>query len=261
MEQLSIEFLGTGTSQGVPVIACTCAVCTSNDPRDKRLRTSAFIRAGRAELLIDAGPDMRQQMLRAGINNIDAVLLTHEHMDHVAGIDELRSFNFLLKRPMDIHANAATNRAVRNMFHYAFSEHDRYPGVPELRLHELDGSPCTIANVAVQPVQVMHHRMPVLGFRFGPLAYVTDAKVIAPSELDKLRGADVLVLNALRKKEHISHLNLSEALALVEELRPREAYFTHISHLLGTHAEVGATLPPGVFLAYDGLRVPVQVGA
>lgn len=259
MEQLSIEFLGTGTSQGVPVIGCSCTVCSSTDPRDKRLRTSAFIRCGGVELLIDAGPDMRQQMLRAGIRNIDAVLLTHEHMDHVAGIDELRSFNFLLERPMHIHASKATNRAVRNMFHYAFNEHERYPGVPELRLHELDGKSCTIAGVEVVPVEVMHYRMPVFGFRFGPLAYVTDAKTIAPSELDKLRGADVLVLNALRKKEHISHLNLAEALALVEELRPRQAYFTHISHLLGTHEEVSTELPPGVFLAYDGLRVPVQV--
>lgn len=258
MEELSIEFLGTGTSQGVPVIACRCAVCTSSDERDQRLRTSAFIRWGEKQFLIDAGPDMRQQMLRAQISSIDAVLLTHEHMDHVAGIDELRSYNFLLRRPMDIYANAATNRAVRSMFHYAFATHDRYPGVPQLRLHELNGEALTIASVEVQPVEVMHHNLPVFGFRFGPLAYITDAKTISPSEMDKLRGCDVLILNALRQEEHISHLNLAEALALVEELRPREAYFTHISHILGSHAEVSATLPPGVFLAYDGLRVSVR---
>ena len=258
MGGLSIEFLGTGTSQGVPVIACRCSVCTSTDPRDKRLRTSALVRCNGAILLIDAGPDMRQQVLRAGVDRLDAVLLTHEHMDHVAGIDDLRAFNFHQGEAMDIHANAATNKAVERMFHYAFAKEERYPGVPELRLHELDGRPCTVAGVEVEPVQVMHHRMPVLGFRFGPLAYITDAKRIAPSEMDKLRGVEVLVVNALRRKEHISHLNLSEALEVVRELRPRSAWFTHISHLMGTHASVSKELPAGVGLAYDGLRVEVR---
>jgi phosphoribosyl 1,2-cyclic phosphate phosphodiesterase len=258
MKKLSIEFLGTGTSQGVPVIACSCAVCASQDPFDKRLRTSALVRVDGATLLIDAGPDLRQQMLRAKITEVDAVLLTHEHMDHVAGIDELRSFNFHMQRPMDIHANAATNAAVRRMFHYAFAEKDRYPGVPELVLHDLDGSAVEIAGVSIQPVKVLHHRMAVLGFRVGPLAYITDAKTIAPEEMEKLRGVEVLVLNVLRKKEHISHFNLTEAMQVVEAISPERAYFTHISHLLGSHAEVGAELPSGVELAYDGLHVKVR---
>ena len=256
MAALSIEFLGTGTSQGVPVVACTCQVCCSPDPRDARLRTSALVRVGGASLLIDAGPDLRQQLLRGRVNELDAVLLTHEHMDHVAGIDELRALNFHLRRPMDIHANEATLAAVKRMFHYAFGD-NKYPGVPELLLHAIGHSAFNAGGVAVTPVEVMHHRMPVLAFRIGGLAYVTDAKTIAPGEMDKLRGADVLVLNALRKKEHLSHLDLAGALELVRELRPRQAYFTHISHLMGTHAEVSAELPPGVALAYDGLRLDV----
>lgn len=254
MDPIRIEFLGTGTSQGVPVVACDCAVCQSLDPRDKRLRTSVWIQVNGKSLLIDAGPDLRQQLLRSDVVGLDAVLLTHEHMDHIAGIDELRAFNFKQGRAMDLFANAATNAAVERMFHYAFAK-DRYPGVPELVLHTVDGSAFTASGIEVLPVEVMHHRMPVLGFRIGGFAYVTDAKTIAPSERDKLRGLDVLVLNALRQKTHLSHLNLSEAIELVNDLQPKMAYFTHISHLLGTHDIVSKELPPNVQLAFDGLVV------
>jgi phosphoribosyl 1,2-cyclic phosphate phosphodiesterase len=258
MAHTSIEFLGTGTSQGVPVIACGCAVCTSTDPRDNRLRSSVIVRYNGATILIDAGPDLRQQMLRAKVTDVDAVLLTHEHMDHIAGIDELRSFNFHLQRPMDIYANVATNLAVRRMFHYAFATEHRYPGVPELVLHELGAGAVVVAGVPVQPLEVLHYRMPVLGFRIGNLAYITDAKTISPDVMEQIHGVDVLVLNALRKKTHISHLNMAEALEVVEKVNPRQAFFTHISHLLGTHAEVDGELPEGVALAYDGLAVEIS---
>ncbi|MCW5898538.1 MAG: MBL fold metallo-hydrolase [Flavobacteriales bacterium] len=255
MPRISIEFLGTGTSQGVPVVACDCAVCRSDDPRDRRLRTSALVRVEGTTVLIDAGPDLRQQMLRARVHTLDAVLLTHEHMDHIAGMDDLRAFNFSQRRAMDIHGDAATLEAVRRVYHYAFS-HDRYPGVPEFNLHEITpGREIDAAGVRVTPVQVMHYRMPVMAFRIGGLAYVTDAKTIAPEEKDKLRGADVLVLNALRRKEHISHLDLDAAIGLARELSARRTYFTHISHLMGRHAEVERLIPEGMALAHDGLVV------
>lgn len=251
---LRMEFLGTGTSQGVPVVACACAVCTGRDPRDRRLRSSVRITAGGAELLIDAGPDLRQQALRSGMQRLDAVLLTHEHMDHVAGIDELRAFNFAQQQAMVLHGLPRTLDAVQRMYHYAFAEH-KYPGVPELRLRPVGREVFQAADIPVTPVEVMHDRLPVLGYRIGSLAYITDAKTIAADERKKLMGLDVLVINALRIKPHHSHLNLEEALALVAALAPRRAYLTHISHLLGGHEEVGRTLPSGVELARDGLVV------
>lgn len=258
MRSLTIEFLGTGTSQGVPMIGCECAVCRSADPRDKRLRSSALVRVGGRTLLIDAGPDLRQQMLRSGVQELDAVLLTHEHMDHIAGIDDLRAFNFKQQRPMDIHANPATLDAVRRMFHYAFAEH-RYPGVPELNLHAIAGGAFAVAGVEVIPFEVMHYNLPVLGFRIGGLGYITDAKVVPTESVNALKGVDTLVVNALRHKEHLSHFNLAQALELVEAIGPRRAHLIHMSHLMGTHAEVNAELPPGVELAYDGLVVDVPV--
>ena len=251
---LRMEFLGTGTSRGVPVIGCRCAVCTSTDPRDKRLRSSVWISVGGTRILVDAGPDLRQQMLRSGQDRLDGVLLTHEHMDHVAGIDDLRAFNFAQGRAMDLFGLPRTLDAVRRMFHYAFTE-VRYPGVPQLNLVPVEREPFTVGTVRVMPVEVKHHDLSVLGYRIGDLAYITDAKTIQPHAREQLRDLDVLVLNALRIDPHRSHLNLSEALNLVEELAPRRAYFTHISHLMGTHAEVSRNLPVGVELAVDGLVV------
>lgn len=252
---IELTFLGTGTSQGVPVIGCDCAVCRSTDPRDARLRTAALVRQGEARLLIDAGPDLRAQLLRSRTTRLDAVLLTHEHMDHLGGIDDLRALNYHQRRAMPIHANEATLSAVRRTFHYAFAE-ERYPGAPELELHPIDG-PFDVAGVRIAPFEVLHGRLPVLGFRIGGLAYITDAKTISDEVIAKLRGVDTLVLNALRRSDHPTHLSLDEAIDVVRRIGPRCAWFTHISHLLGRHAEVEAELPPGVRLAYDGLVVEV----
>lgn len=251
---VELTFLGTGTSQGVPVIGCNCAVCTSTDPRDNRTRSSVLVRTGGAHLLIDGGPDMRQQLLREKVRHLDAVLLTHEHMDHIAGLDDLRAFTFAQDPPraVPIHGDARTLEAVRHMYHYAFSG-SAYPGMPQYDLHLVGDTPFQVAGVRVRPVRVMHMKLPVLAFRIGDLAYITDAKTISAGERDKLRDCDVLVLNALRKEPHISHLNLEEALALVEDLKPRRAFLTHISHYMGKHADL--SLPPHVHLAYDGLHV------
>jgi len=256
MPPVRLAFLGTGTSQGVPVVGCRCAVCASTDERDRRLRTSALLHAEGKQLLIDAGPDLRQQLLRARVDHLDAVLLTHEHMDHIGGIDDLRALNYRMKRPMDIHASPQTLAAIKNTYAYAFAA-DRYPGVPELQLHPIADRGFEAAGVALEAVPVMHYRMPVLGFRIGGLAYITDAKTIAAEEIARLRGIHTLVLNALRIEEHVSHFNLKEALAMVERIAPQRAYFTHISHLLGRHADVARQLPAGVELGYDGLVLDV----
>lgn len=258
---MRVTFLGTGTSQGVPVIGCACAVCQSMDPRDARLRVSVLVETHGARFLIDAGPDLRQQFLRAGITDVDAVLLTHEHMDHISGMDDLRAVSFAQEPPkaVPIYADAPTLRAVRRVYSYAF-EPKKYPGVPEFDMREIGRSPFMIGPVGIVPIEVMHMNMPVLGFRIGGFTYITDAKTISAGAMEKIRGTEVLVLNALRMEPHYSHLNLEEALALVEELRPREAYFTHLSHLMGAHAEVQSQLPSGVYLAWDGAKVQVAEG-
>lgn len=254
---MRVTFLGTGTSQGVPMIGCRCAVCTSTDPRDKRLRVSVLIEVKGLRILIDAGPDLRQQLLRADVRDLDAVLLTHEHMDHMNGMDDLRAISFAHEPPkaVPIYADAPTQNAVRRVFNYAFHE-TKYPGVPTFDLRMIGREPFTIGDVQVIPIEVMHLHMPVLGFRIGGFTYITDAKTIVGPEKDKIRGTEVFVVNALRPKLHYSHFNLEEAIELAQEISPRQAYFTHISHWMGKHADV--QLPSGVALAYDGLVVEMQ---
>ena len=256
-----LTLLGTGTSQGVPVIACDCRVCTSTDPRDNRTRSSALFEVdgehapeGPRTLVVDTGPDFRQQMLRSKVTTLDAVLFTHEHKDHVAGLDDIRAFNFRQKRDMDVYAVPRVQEALRREFKYVFDPHP-YPGIPKVQLHDLDGGPVTIGGVEVMPLPVVHYKLPVLGFRIGPIAYITDANAFAPETWSRLEGVEVLVINALRKEPHLSHFTLDEALEVIERVGPSEAYLTHISHLLGKHRDVAPDLPRGVFLGEDGLRI------
>ncbi len=251
---LKITFLGSGTSSGVPMIGCDCEVCRSTDKKDKRLRSSILVSSPHTTLVVDTGPDFRYQMLRQKVKQLDAVLYTHPHKDHLAGLDDIRAFNFFMKKPMDLYADSLTEEALRRDFYYAFSD-TRYPGVPELNLHTINMDPFIVGDIPVQPVMVWHHKMPVMGFRFGKFTYITDANRIEESEKEKIRGSEVLVLNALRKQRHISHFNLGEAIEMVEELKVPTAYFTHISHQLGLHAEVESELPAGCHLAYDGLTI------
>ena len=251
---MDVTFLGTGTSQGIPVIACSCEVCRSVDEKDKRLRSSVLIEKDGKTIVIDTGPDFRQQMLRAGVERLDAVVFTHEHKDHIAGLDDVRAFNFKANRDMPIYGTADVEAALKREFHYAFGEAS-YPGVPRLDFRRITNNPFDAEGLDLIPIKVWHYKMPVFGFRIDDFVYVTDAKTIDPEEKEKMKGAKVLVLNALRKQAHLSHLNLKEALNLVEELNPEQVYLTHISHLLGSHSEVEKELPSGVNLAYDGLKI------
>lgn len=252
---IEVTFLGTGTSTGVPVIGCDCPTCQSADPHDKRLRTSILVRTDEATLLVDTTPDLRAQVLAAGVRHIDAVLYTHEHADHTAGLDELRSFNEIQQQHIPVYAAPRTAAELRQRFGYAFKDiFNFYGGKPDLTLHEIDG-PFTAAGVAVTPVPVLHGRMPIIGFRIGPLAYVTDVKTIPPESLALLRGLDVLIINALRHKPHFAHLNLDEATALIDELKPGRTFLTHLSHDMGRQAEMDEVLPDRVRIAYDGLTI------
>lgn len=255
---MKLMFLGTGTSQGVPVITCKCVVCRSSDSRDKRLRTSALIETddGR-NILIDIGPDFRQQMLREEVTHIDAVLITHAHRDHVAGIDDIRAFNYVQQQPLDLYGNSIALNTLKRDYGYIFSEHE-YPGLPEATLHEVSADePFMAAGVEVVPIAAMHKDLTILGYRIGDIAYVTDANYIAPQELEKLMGVKVMVLNALRREHHWSHYSLPEALSVIERVGPERAYLTHVSHEMGLHEEVSRTLPDWVCLAYDGLTVEI----
>jgi phosphoribosyl 1,2-cyclic phosphate phosphodiesterase len=250
---MKIIFLGTGTSQGVPVIACSCAVCQSKDIHDKRLRSSVLIEHKQQQFVIDTGPDFRQQMLREKINHLDFVLLTHGHKDHIAGLDDVRAFNHLQNKAMDIYADEITCDAITREFYYAFSK-NKYPGIPELNLHQVEDKPFTVNSLTIIPVKVMHYHLPVLGFRIDNVAYITDANYIEPKELDKLKNLDVLIINALRIEKHYSHFNLEEAILIAKHLQAKQTYFTHISHYL-SHSKYNTYLPPNMALAYDRLTI------
>ncbi len=251
---LKITFLGTGTSSGVPMIGCVCEVCSSPDKKDNRLRSSILVESATTTLVVDTTPDFRYQMLRAHVKKLDAVLFTHPHKDHIAGLDDVRAFNFVDKKPMELYANSLTEEAIKREFAYAFSD-KKYPGIPNLGLNTINEDPFMIGDITVIPISVWHLKMPVLGFRFGQFTYITDANKIDAAEKEKIKGSDVLVLNALRKESHISHFTLDEAVAMVQELGVPTGYFTHISHQLGRHEETNAILPPGIELAWDGLVI------
>lgn len=251
---MKITFLGTGASHGIPVIGCGCDVCKSSDPKNKRLRSSLLVEVAGKNLVIDAGPDFRQQMLREQLSRVDAVLLTHEHKDHTAGLDDVRAFNYLMKRAMPIYGEKRVLDSIKREYAYVFSD-DKYPGTPDMDLHTIKNEPFFIDKIEVLPVQVFHHLLPVFGFRMENMAYVTDLKTIPESEMEKLRGLDVLVLSALREKPHISHLGLEEALDLIETLQPKKAYLTHISHMQHNYQALEKLLPANVHSAYDGLTV------
>ena len=254
---MTITLLGTGTSQGVPVVGCQCEVCKSNDPRDNRLRTSAFVETDGVNLLIDTGPDLRQQLLREQISHVDAVLVTHEHKDHLAGLDDIRPVFFLQKHPMAIYAMQRVLSVIRKDFDYAFTDHP-YPGAPSFQLHPVRYDRFFVKNVEIQPIQVRHLTLPILGFRIGTFAYITDASFVADSELAHLHDLDVLVVNALHHEKHYSHFNLEQALHFIDIVKPKHAYLTHVSHHMGLYADMEKTLPPNVTLGYDGLKITID---
>lgn len=249
---MKLTFLGTGTSQGIPVIACKCEVCRSVDFHDQRLRSSVLIEEGGTNLLVDTGPDFRQQMLINRVNRLDAVLYSHEHKDHTAGLDDIRSFNFKQKMDMPLYGRPSVLDQLKHEYAYMFAE-TKYPGVASVTLNPIENEPFEINGVKIIPIEVMHYKLPVYGFRVKDIAYITDAKTVSDKEREKLKGLDALVINALQKKSHISHLTLEEAVQFIEEIKPQRAYITHVGHYMGTHREVQKELPDNIYLAHDGL--------
>lgn len=256
---MKVTILGSGTSQGVPVIACHCEVCLSPDPRDNRLRSSILVERGDTHIVVDTGPDFRQQLLRAGVQDLNAVVFTHQHKDHTAGLDDIRAFNFKYKgEPFPIYASEDVQVSLNKEFAYIFSD-KKYPGIPTLEVNKITPYvPFYVGDIPFLPIEVMHYQLPVMGFRIGNFAYVTDANFMSDPAVEALQGLDTLILNALQIQPHISHYNLEQALAVVEQLKPKRTYFTHISHRLGRYEEVSKLLPPNVFLAYDGLVLEEQ---
>jgi phosphoribosyl 1,2-cyclic phosphate phosphodiesterase len=251
---LKVTFLGTGTSQGVPVIACPCSVCASADAHDKRLRTSIMLEENGNVFVIDSGPDFRQQMLKENVKKLDALIFTHEHKDHTGGLDDIRAFNYVADGPVDLYSTVRVQQSIMQDYNYIFSGND-YPGIPKVIFHLIGLEPFAIKGTRFIPIQVYHMNLPVLAFRVGDFTYITDANRIADKELDKVRDSEVVVLNALRRESHISHFNLEEAVNLLKELKPKRAFLTHISHQLGLHEEINRELPSFIRCAYDGLRI------
>jgi len=253
---LRVTFLGTGTSQGVPVIGCKCQVCLSQNEKDKRLRSSVLIELEDTVLVIDTGPDFRQQMLRAKVDKLDAVLFTHEHRDHIAGLDDIRAYNFIQQQPMNVYAEERVFRALNYEFPYIFAE-KKYPGIPQLKVNQITTDPFKIRENTIIPIRVNHYLLPVLGFRIGEFAYITDANFISEEEIEKLNGIKYLVINALRKEKHISHFSLDQAIEVIHKIGPTRAFLTHLSHQMGLHNELQEMLPQNIQAAYDGLMIEV----
>ncbi|MDR2065273.1 MAG: MBL fold metallo-hydrolase [Prevotellaceae bacterium] len=251
---MKITFLGTGTSQGTPVIGCNCKICKSTDERDMRLRSSILIEIRDKRILIDAGPDFRQQMLKTGTANLDAILITHAHFDHVGGLDDVRALNYINRKVVDIYVEASTQKALRKIFYYVF-DRVKYPGAPEFEFHRISEKNFNIDNIKITPVRAYHYRLPVLGFKIGNFSYITDANRISNKELKKIQHADIVVINALRREKHLSHFCLSEALEIIDKIKPKRAYLTHISHQLDLHSVLEKELPENVFVAFDGLSL------
>jgi len=253
---VKVTFLGTGTSQGVPVIGCTCEVCRSLDFRDKRLRTSIHIEIGGLSIIFDSGPDFRQQILRENITCLDALVFTHEHKDHTAGMDDIRSFNFLQKKDIPVYARKNVIEQLKREFAYIFSE-TKYPGIPSVDIKEITNTPFVIGKTEIIPIEVTHFKLPVFGFRIKDFTYITDAKTISDTEKEKIKGSKILVINALQKEEHPSHMTLNEAIALAKEMNADKTYFTHLSHKMGTHKKTEKLLPENIEIAYDGLKIEI----